>query len=247
MPRNILTVNSKMNVPSYGVHTNNCNVGTGLNNNPKSICHHSNCYAKNGTFRFRSVRLKMLSNMEFLNSPDFVDTLTYEIKKTRCAYFRWFDSGDINSFEQGVKVSTVCMNTPDVKHWIPTKETKHFRNAEKYMRTVLNYDYHNAVVRYSAHLIDAAPSKLEGIVNTSTVYTHIDSPGLTRGANDYICRVYDLDEDTGERGKSCGTCDACWNPSVSNISYIKRSPHHHLSLKKNYDKITKRLDMEVTQ
>ena len=46
------------------------------------------------------------------------------------------------------------MNTPDVKHWIPTKETKYFRNAEKYMRTVLNYDYHNAVVRYSTHLID---------------------------------------------------------------------------------------------
>ena len=39
-----------------------------------------------------------------------------------------------------------------------------------------------------------APSKLEGIVNTSTVYTHIDSPGLTRGANDYICRVYDIDK-----------------------------------------------------
>ena len=51
----------------------------------------------------------------------------------------------------------------------------------------------------------------------------------------------------GVRGKSCGTCDACWNPSVSNISYIKRSPHHHMSWKKNYDKITKQLDMEVIQ
>ena len=33
MPRNILSNNSKMNVPSYGVHTNNCNVGLGLNDN----------------------------------------------------------------------------------------------------------------------------------------------------------------------------------------------------------------------
>tara|TARA_B100002019_G_C21268245_1_gene600639 strand:- start:660 stop:1397 length:738 start_codon:yes stop_codon:yes gene_type:complete len=244
--RKILTVNSKMQVPSFAVHTKNCNVGSGLNDNPNSVCHSKNCYAKNGTFRFPSVVKKLLANMQLLKTPEFVQTLVDEINKTRCRYFRWFDSGDVSNKDEAMKVLFVCMLTPYVKHWIPTKETKHFRNAEKDMRKVHNYDLHNAVIRYSSHLIDQAPIELDGVVNTSTVYTHIDSPALRRKPTDYICRVYDLD-DTGERGKSCGTCDACWNPSVSNISYIKRSPHHHISWKKNYDKITKRLDMEVIQ
>ena len=59
----------------------------------------------------------------------------------------------------------------------------------------------NLVVRLSAAMIDGAPP--EGFPHTSTVVTSCASCPAPQQNNE------------------CGTCRACWNPEVKNVSYHK--------------------------
>lgn len=203
----ILTQTSKMPCPSISISAELCKTGSKLAKIEGTVCH--KCYALRGNYLYPSVKQKHQRVLEFMNSPDFVQRMTGLIMANGNNYFRWFDSGDIQSEEMAHRILDVCEATDWVNHWIPTKEYKMWRNVLA-SRPLPK----NAVVRYSTHKDDMRPTRAGDY--TSTTFTAADSPANVGT----VCKADAIKEATGTY--SCGSCRACWDKSVSNIAYPKR-------------------------
>lgn len=192
----ILSKTSKM--PGYSISTpaTDCKTGAQLAKIKGSVC--SECYALKGTYRFPDVKKAMERRQAFMKSPKWVELMVETINRTRSPYFRWFDSGDVQSVEHAEQILEVIELTPSKFHWIPTKEKKIWREALT-GRMVPN----NAVIRLSAAMIDGKAPK--SFYNTSTVHKNKKPEG-------HICPA-------PSQGGKCGDCRACWNPEILNVSY----------------------------
>jgi hypothetical protein len=115
-------------------------------------------------------------------------------------YFRWFDSGDLQSPTMLERITEVARRTPGVRHWLPTREYAIVR-----YHLQRNEAPDNLTIRISAPFVDNTAPDILGLP-TSTVHH-------TRGPPGYACPAYD------QRPAQCGTCRACWNPEIKNISY----------------------------
>ena len=89
----------------------------------------------------------------------------------------------------------VCIRTPQVQHWMPTREVK--------LLTLMDPDVvpKNLIIRVSSHMIDQGPVKFWP--HTSTVVR----TGKTCPAQD--------------QGNECGSCRQCWDKSINNVAYPK--------------------------
>jgi len=116
-------------------------------------------------------------------------------------YFRFHDSGDLQSPEHLHAILRVAVWSPDWQFWLPTKEYVTVRNVKKQVPVP-----RNIVIRISAPMLNKAPS--EAIKNigepTSTVSSY----------EGFGCPARN-------QGNACGTCRACWKLSVTNIDYTK--------------------------
>ena len=54
--------------------------------------------------------------------PLWVEAMAAQINSKKVKYFRWHDSGDVQNLDHLNKIYEVCKLTPDVKHWMPTRE-----------------------------------------------------------------------------------------------------------------------------
>jgi hypothetical protein len=92
----------------------------------------------------------------------------------------------------------VCLETPDVRHWLPTREAARGRRVQGEIPD-------NLTVRASGTDVDG-PAAARWWPLTSTVVTAggdgVGLPGLAR---------WQADERRG--------CDACWDPEVRNVTY----------------------------
>lgn len=111
-------------------------------------------------------------------------------------YFRWFDSGDLQGESHLRNIITVAQHTPEIRHWLPTREYETVGACEDELPD-------NLVVRVSAHRIDAAPPR--GFRNTSTVIA-------TKERHGHTCP-------SPEQKNTCGDCRACWDPETKNVEY----------------------------
>ena len=121
-------------------------------------------------------------------------------------WFRWHDSGDLQSVEHLDNIVSVAKLTPNTRHWLPTRENK----------IVLSYLENNVLpsnlcVRVSSAMIDGPP--LGKFPNTSTVHTAGSPIGLEIDIHDHNCPAHKQDN-------KCGDCRACWSPEVGNVSYL---------------------------
>ena len=57
--------------------------------------------------------------MDSLDHPQWVQAMVVLIDKQ--PWFRWHDSGDIQSLEHLEKIFEVCRLTPETSHWLPTR------------------------------------------------------------------------------------------------------------------------------
>jgi hypothetical protein len=112
-------------------------------------------------------------------------------------FFRWHDAGDVQDLRHLAKIFKVCRLTPDIKHWMPTREAW----IKPYITS--NRKPSNLVIRFSGTMIDQP--EVMSWPNTSTVTT---TPGSR------TCSAPD-------NGGECGSCRKCWNPEIKNISYGK--------------------------
>ena len=193
-----LSETTAMPCRSYGLPIAACKVGSILAGIEGTIC--SECYAgKNCYTLFPAVLHAQHKRLESLDDPLWVDALVAQIGSD--PFFRWHDSGDLQSLHHLNRIVEVCMRTPNTMHWLPTRE--------KLIVEQGLYKYgplpDNLVVRMSAVYFDAKANPIKGIDTTSG--SHKDQPPLG-----FECRK-------PYQNNTCGDCRACWDKEVKHISY----------------------------
>jgi hypothetical protein len=177
------------------------------------------CYATSGNYRFPNVKAPRVHNREDWKRDTWVADMIQELDNDR--YFRWFDSGDLYDVRLARKILEVCEATPWVKHWIPTRMHK-FPKFTLVLQRLQSLP--NVVLRLSSDSIIG--ETIEG-PNTSTIATLEDAP---KGS--FVCEAY-------TRGGKCDKCRACWDKSVSVVTYIG----HGKSMVKNQNNLIQTLEV----
>jgi hypothetical protein len=117
---------SKMPAFGWGISAKKCVTGVKLAKIKGTIC--SKCYALKGRYVFKNVfnahevRRKAIEEIEWVDYMAELLTLKYKNLDKSKRYHRWFDSGDIQSFGHLMKIFEVCELTPQIKHWLATRE-----------------------------------------------------------------------------------------------------------------------------
>ena len=189
-----LSKTSKMPCKSWGISAKACKTGSKLAKVEGTVCH--GCYALKGAYVWPVVEKAHAKRLDAIYTTGWVDAMVTAINGDK--YFRWFDSGDIQSDEHLTNIVRVAIATPNTKHWLPTKE---YLMISRFMRKHGSFPK-NLVVRVSSPNIDQAPVK--HYRHTSTVHT-----GKPFGRE---CIAHKQDNE-------CKDCRACWNPRIKNISY----------------------------
>ena len=186
---------SKMPGWAYGLPAKECHVGSTLRSVKGSVC--AGCYALKGNYRFSSVQRVQYRRLEALQHPRWVEAMIHLMHSLDVRWFRWHDSGDIQTPTHLRQIVAIAQACPGVTFWLPTREKvfvySHLKEHGSFPE--------NLIVRVSGTMVDGpAPT---GFAHTSTVVTE----GWTCPAP--------------EQNNECGTCRACWNPEVRNVSYRK--------------------------
>ena len=202
--------NSKMPGSTFSTDAFACKVGSKLAKVEDSVC--SGCYARklqklrpSVNQGWRNNYLKA-TNMIATNPERWADAVAFQIKriatKSGELFHRWFDSGDLDSVDMLRAIVIACEKTPDIQHWLPTREAK----IVKLYRKQYGQEPSNLVIRVSSTMIGDKP--MGGHTLTSTVHRKGEHQ------HGHECPA-------PKQGNNCGDCRACWSPEVFNISYTK--------------------------
>jgi len=183
---------SKMPGPAFNLPASRCITGAKLVKVPGSVCH--GCYALKGRYRFPNVQNALERRRQALSSPRWVEAMTVLVQGHE--FFRWHDSGDLQSLEHLQKIFEVCKNTPGTRHWLPTREAQILKQVQP--EDVPK----NLIIRFSSHMIDQGP--VTAWPWTSTVVTK----------EKRTCPA-------PEQANACGSCRACWSRDIKNVAYGK--------------------------
>ena len=184
---------SKMPGFSYNLPATKCITGAKLVKIPGSVC--SGCYALKGRYRFPNVKDAMQRRLDSINHPLWTKAMATSIIETKTGFFRWHDSGDLQSLDHLKKIFEVCNLTPGIQHWLPTREASIIAciQADEVPK--------NLIIRLSAHKVDGKASTFWPW--TSTVVT-----------SEKTCPA-------AEQENKCKDCRACWDRSIPNVAYGK--------------------------
>jgi len=196
-----LTQTSKMPCKSYSLPTEACQTGYKMSKIEGSIC--ASCYADRGFYSMyaKTIKPAQFARLDSIEGEYWVDGMVTLIGTDE--YFRWHDSGDLQSLQHLEKIAQVAMATPATRHWLPTREysiIKQFIAKHGQLPA-------NLIVRLSAMYPDQPvkiPASLQGVANVTASNVHTAKPIGQR------CIAPDQ---AGE----CGSCRACWSDAV--ISY----------------------------
>ena len=183
---------SKMPGPAYNLPASACITGQKLAKVPGSVC--AGCYALKGRYRFNNVQAALQRRLQAIESPEWVEAMIVLIKPQK--FFRWHDSGDIQSLKHLENIFRVCRATPGTSHWLPTREAQFLK------RLKVNQVPRNLIIRMSSHMIDQAPVNFWPWTSTVTSGDGRSCPAP-------------------EQGNSCGSCRQCWDRSTPNVCYGK--------------------------
>ena len=191
----------KMPGHSYSLPAEKCRIGSLLQHVPRSVCAH--CYALRGRYVFPVVRRAMEKRLTSITHPRWVAAVTSLIRRSGEKYFRWHDSGDIQSIRHLENIVAVCRNLPAVKFWLPTRE---HQTVEAYRRMQGEIPP-NLCIRYSAHVVDGLLPIKYGMP-VSTVSSALGEPPI--GA--FRCPA-------ARKRNKCGRCRACWDATVRIVDF----------------------------
>jgi hypothetical protein len=187
---------SKMPTYSWGISATRCQMGQLLVKKPGSVC--SECYALKGRYFFPNVQTKLEERYQGLFNPLWTPAMVFLVNYYCDRYFRWFDSGDLQGENHLRNIVTVATATPQVSHWLPTREAGIVRGVENTAA--------NLVIRVSGAMVDGGHPT--GFEHTSEVVSEarLAHPGSM------VCPSLD-------QGGRCGECRACWDADVGSVSY----------------------------
>lgn len=198
---------SKLNARSWSLQAvETCPGSRGEDGNLVPAC--SGCYATTGAYVWSTTIAPRAHNKEDWKRPEWVSDMVNALKKDKL--FRWFDSGDMYHHELAEKIYQVMEQTPNTKHWLPTRMAK-FTKFQSIINKMMNLD--NVMVRFSSDSINGEYDSRHGSV---IIADAVSAPeGVT------VCGAY-------SRGGKCGECNACWDKNVKVIGY----PQHGHKMKK---------------
>jgi len=183
---------SKMPGWAYGIPAAECKTGKKLQDIIGSTC--EGCYATKGCYVFPVVQAAQYRRLKAIDNPLWVRAMAALINSKKAKYFRWHDSGDLQSLKHLAKIYKVAKLTPGVKHWLPTREAW----TQKYQDRAPS----NLTLRFSMPMVNQPAAGNWN--NTSTVVTEPAQATCPASKQDNKC----LD------------CRACWDPSVKNVAYL---------------------------
>ena len=216
------TVTKKMNTISYSISAFDCITGTILRDIPNTVC--SKCYALKGNYlRYaKNIRPAQNRRLKSISNPNWVNAMIYIMNHQKAVVnsglFRWHDSGDLQSMEHLQKIVDIATATPNIKHWLPTKESNLIQNFKGVIPA-------NLIIRLSGSFIDGKAPKYK---NTSTVVSNKDQATCKSFLTDKNFKMHSqkqVDNYTTKEKQSfdfghCGNCTKCWDSSIKNISYL---------------------------
>lgn len=203
---------SKMPWYSYSIPAEYCQTGQKLAKVPGSVC--SDCYACKGRYLFGVVQTAMNRRFDTIDNPNWVDDFVETLNRLSIGvpdedlYFRWHDSGDIQSVDHLAHIFQIAERLPHIRFWLPTREIGYvntlFRMTDGLMPA-------NLTIRLSAAMVDQSnpPGMLSLGLPVSTVHTE---GNMNTQAT--LCEAY-------TRGGKCADCRACWDSNVRWVSYLK--------------------------
>ncbi len=126
-------------------------------------------------------------------------------------YFRWHDAGDLHNLEHLECIVAVAVLTPDVLHWLPTREVGTVR---AYLASGRRFPA-NLRVRLSVPMRERAPSGLLALLASEPGIGWSGVSEREDALGGELC-------DAEERGGRCGPCRRCWDvDGVPGIVYRK--------------------------
>ncbi len=203
---------SKMPGASYGLPIAACATGSKLRalgpgvNGAGYVNPCGSCYAATGMYRTfaKNVIPAQHKRLESITHPEWEDAMVKLISgatKT-VPFFRWHDSGDLQSADHLSRIAAIARRMPTVKFWLPTREARLVRD---WLAT--NACPQNLVIRVSAMATPSARSLADGRM-FSTVSMGETPDGAQR------CPASEPDKPS-----ECGDCRACWDTNVQWIDY----------------------------
>jgi hypothetical protein len=193
---------SKMPGFAYSIPAQACNVGSKLRAVKDSIC--SKCYALKGRYVFSNVKRALQRRLDAIAHPLWIEAMAFQISQAAVNVFRWHDSGDVQSLAHLENIVAVCKKTPDVRHWLPTREygvVREFLDKHGSFPDNLN-------VRLSAYMVDGPlPLALADRMGVTV-------SGVTSDKTKANCPAY-------TQGGVCGSCRACWDKNTKVVLYPK--------------------------
>lgn len=205
----------KMPGIGWGISALRCKTGSKLRNVPGSSC--ANCYAMKGRYPMPNVQRaheRRLGAYELAVAEGaiemWIEAMAHLARSKRGkGYFRWFDSGDLQSLDMLKHIFEVARRAPEVKFWVPTKEKEIL--AELFRDWTIRIPP-NVALRYSLPMINSAAG---GQVACAIGRNH---PDINRFAASVVYsgeRPWQMGVFYCEAYKttpaSCGDCRACWD------------------------------------
>lgn len=195
-----LSQTSKMPCPSWSISAHRCNVGSKLAQVKGSIC--EGCYAMKGAYTWSNTQAALERRWDAyqVDPMQWRENMSNLITRKGLEYFRWFDSGDLASLEMLEHIVAIAEAVPWCKFWLPTKELA----IVSQWQAAHGEFPENLTVRLSAYMRDKLPpSSLK--LPCSTVTDKAEPIGAPCPSK--------------AQGNQCLDCRACWDKSVSVVSY----------------------------
>ena len=199
---------SKMPWLSWSLNSDDCKLGAVLKFVDGTVC--SDCYADRGNYNYPVVQAAQERRLQTLEvSPvarkrwrdTFVEFFQGHIDlglQEKLRYFRWFDSGDIQSVEMLGDIVDIARRVPDMQFWLPTREVG---DLKEYMFTT-PYIPDNICVRISANKVGKKSSHGLSILHKR----------FSDSAVDYFDEEFKRCP-APEQDHKCGDCRVCWDPA----------------------------------
>ena len=189
-----LSAPSKMPGPAFNLPASQCITGSKLVKVPGSTC--SGCYALKGRYRFKNVQAALNRRLEKLHDPRWIESMVTLIKDQ--PWFRWHDSGDVQSVQHLKNIFEVCKRTPGTSHWLPTREARFLSLMDpdvvpKNLKIVLSDHMNNQAT---------APSWWPYTSGVTTSHDQVTCPA-------------------SRQGNKCLDCRKCWDRGTKRVIYGK--------------------------
>ena len=144
--------------------------------------------------------------LELMSHPLWVKTMVTKIKaEEKSGFFRWFDSGDLQSLKNLKDIVRIALALPEIQFWLPTKE---YGIVSEYFELYGPFP-ENLTVRLSAYMVNKeGPKSLAESLGLTTSEVHTNESA----AIGIPCAA-------PTQGNKCLDCRACWNKDVQTVVY----------------------------